>query len=150
MADGDMVTYVVQIGNEPSPEVAAVRHLWVRQTIPPELADDQPRTIEEWRVTGDPGQGYPPYRFTFRTGEYLEPELAARKWIDFAKDWTDGPHLSHRTVTYSAWEQATTGDEVVHLIADGEAVTSCCGRTPFELPRMDRLTVNPDRGHGCG
>lgn len=32
--------------------------------------------------------------------------------------------------------------EPVHLIADGEAVTSCCGRTPFELPRTDRMTVD--------
>lgn len=40
--------------------------------------------------------------------------------------------------------------EIVHVIADGEAVTSCCGRTPFELPRMDRITVDPKLGHGCG
>lgn len=33
--------------------------------------------------------------------------------------------------------------ERVHLIADGEAVTSCCGRTPFELPRTERITVDP-------
>lgn len=24
---------------------------------------------------------------------------------------------------------------------DGEAVTLCCGRSPFELPRTDRMTV---------
>lgn len=35
--------------------------------------------------------------------------------------------------------------ETTHLIADGEAVTLCCGRTPFELPRTDRLTVDPTR-----
>lgn len=39
--------------------------------------------------------------------------------------------------------------EPVHLIADGEAVTSCCGRTPFELPRTDRLTVDPSLAGGC-
>lgn len=32
---------------------------------------------------------------------------------------------------------------VVHLIADGAAVTTCCGRTPFELPRSERITVDP-------
>jgi len=40
--------------------------------------------------------------------------------------------------------------ETVHLIADGEAVTLCCGRTPFELPRTDRLTVDPSLAGGCG
>lgn len=39
---------------------------------------------------------------------------------------------------------------VVHVIADGEAVTSCCGRTPFELPRTDRITTDPRLGIGCG
>lgn len=38
------------------------------------------------------------------------------------------------------WQDAP---ETVHAIADGEAVTSCCGRTPFELPRMERITVDP-------
>lgn len=33
--------------------------------------------------------------------------------------------------------------ETTHLIADGDAVTLCCGRTPFELPRTDRITVDP-------
>jgi hypothetical protein len=40
--------------------------------------------------------------------------------------------------------------EIVHLIADGEAVTLCCGRTPFELPRTDRVTVDPSLARGCG
>lgn len=44
---------------------------------------------------------------------------------------------------------APAGAEAVHLIADGEAVTSCCGRTPFELPRTDRLTVDPKSARGC-
>lgn len=29
-----------------------------------------------------------------------------------------------------------------HVIADGDAVTRCCHRTPFEVPRTDRLTVD--------
>ncbi len=28
----------------------------------------------------------------------------------------------------------------VHLVADGDGVTLCCGRTPFELPRTERVT----------
>lgn len=37
----------------------------------------------------------------------------------------------------------TCSPERAHLIADGEAVTSCCHRTPFELPRTERITVDP-------
>lgn len=39
--------------------------------------------------------------------------------------------------------------ERVHLIKDGDAVTSCCGRTPFELPRSERITVDPALAN-CG
>lgn len=35
--------------------------------------------------------------------------------------------------------------ETVHFIQDGDAVTRCCGRTPFELPRSDRLIVSPEQ-----
>jgi hypothetical protein len=36
--------------------------------------------------------------------------------------------------------------EVIHAIADGSAVTSCCGKTPFELPAAShRLTQNPEQ-----
>ena len=27
---------------------------------------------------------------------------------------------------------------------NGESVTLCCGRSPFELPRTDRMTLDPD------
>lgn len=38
------------------------------------------------------------------------------------------------------------GTEVVHLIRDGSAATSCCRRAPFELAARDghRLTVEPN------
>lgn len=94
----------VTIGGEVSPEVAAVRHLWERRSVPPELANDQPRTIEEWFVFGEPGPGYPTYRFMWRSDEYADPEAAARAFIEFATSWVEGPHLDHRTVTYSEWE----------------------------------------------
>lgn len=33
--------------------------------------------------------------------------------------------------------------ETTHMCpAQGELVTSCCGRTPFELPRADRMTLD--------
>jgi hypothetical protein len=32
----------------------------------------------------------------------------------------------------------------VHACPVGESpVTGCCGRTPFDLPRMDRMTLDP-------
>lgn len=35
--------------------------------------------------------------------------------------------------------------EVVHACPVGDSgVTPCCGRTPFELPRHDRMTVTED------
>lgn len=34
--------------------------------------------------------------------------------------------------------------EVTHACPIGDAVlTPCCNRTPFELPRTDRMTLNP-------
>lgn len=27
---------------------------------------------------------------------------------------------------------------------DGSGVMPCCGRTPFEVPHSDRMTLNPD------
>lgn len=36
--------------------------------------------------------------------------------------------------------------ETVHACPpDGSGLTPCCGRTPFELPRTDRMTVHLDR-----
>jgi hypothetical protein len=104
-APRETVRMTVSIGGQVSPADAAVRHLWQTRPIPPELAHDQPRMIDEWLVTGDPGNGYPPYRYTWRSDEYAEPEAAARAYIDIVGEWAAGPHLAHRTVTYSGWEQ---------------------------------------------
>jgi hypothetical protein len=103
VTDADRITISFQVGGQVSPEAAANQHLWEKRAIPAELADDQPRTVEEWRITGDPGHGYPPYRFTFRSDQYQDPEASARKFCELGGDWANGPHLSHRTVTYSAW-----------------------------------------------
>ena len=36
------------------------------------------------------------------------------------------------------------GDGVTHRCPpEGSGVTSCCGRTPFELPMTDRMTLDP-------
>lgn len=75
--------------------------------------------FEEWRVTGEPGRvhgsavRYPSYDFTFGSparralGEDADPEAAARQFIARIRSrggWEDGPHLLHRTVTISSWE----------------------------------------------
>lgn len=68
------------------------------------------RRYEEWRVTGDPGHGYPPYEFTWSTwtDPDRDPGQAARAFISEVADhkggWVDGPHLSRRTVTVTEWE----------------------------------------------
>lgn len=69
-------------------------------------------THEEWRVTGDPGEAYPPYEFTWsalrNSVHYGDPEAEARSFLallDSVNDkWRDGPHLHKRTVTVTPWE----------------------------------------------
>jgi hypothetical protein len=79
----------------------------------PQLVGVLVTTYEEWRVTGEPGQGYRPYSFTWspstRPGLHdLEGE--ARGFIALLKDvgetWIDGPHLHKRTVTVTDWHDA--------------------------------------------
>jgi hypothetical protein len=79
-------------------------------------------TYSEWRITGDPGEGYPPYTFTFspQRGDD-DPEGSARRFMDLTTDvhhkpWRDGPHLHHRTVTVSEW-----------IAADDQAATDNAG-----------------------
>jgi hypothetical protein len=67
-------------------------------------------TFEEWRVTGDPGEGYPPYAFTFspKRGDE-DPASAARGFMRLVVQhgrWPDGPHLHRRTVAMTDWEPA--------------------------------------------
>lgn len=66
--------------------------------------------VHEWRITGDPGEGYPPYNFLFRSDDIRwqgdAAELNARAQLAIMAehgDWRDGPYLHHRTVTYGPW-----------------------------------------------
>ena len=66
-------------------------------------------TYEEWRVTGNPGEGFPPYTFTFSPirGDQ-DPEKSARGFVALVRDvsdWADGPHLHWRTVTVTDWQE---------------------------------------------
>lgn len=83
---------------------------------------DSVTTVEEWRVTGQPdsahGVEFPPYSFVWRSDEMyddrsrkegrrvLTAEEAAKRFAAHMDSWTDGPHVHHRTVTYTAWEEA--------------------------------------------
>jgi hypothetical protein len=66
-------------------------------------------TYDEWRVTGRPGIGYPPYNFTWSPARGdQDAEFHARGFISLHGNdaWIDGPHLHRRTVTVTEWEQA--------------------------------------------
>lgn len=64
--------------------------------------------VQEWRITGDPGQGYPYYVFVFRSDDprwegEAEQKARAQHAVMAEGNWDDGPHLQHRTVTYTPW-----------------------------------------------
>ena len=67
-------------------------------------------------------------------------EAADRRWAGGTLPMTK---LDMRAALEAAYPLLPKLLETVHLIADGEAVTSCCGRTPFELPRDERITSDP-------
>lgn len=67
--------------------------------------------VQEWRVTGDPGSGYPSYSFVWpRPGakrhdeDPLDGEAAARAFYDGVAVKWQSHALEHRTVTYTPWE----------------------------------------------
>lgn len=66
-------------------------------------------TVEEWRVTGDPGGGFPPYEFVWspqRNPQLGDSGHEARGFVDLVAahgGWPDGPHLSRRIVATTPW-----------------------------------------------
>jgi hypothetical protein len=73
--------------------------------------NDRAGSYEEWRVTGQPGGGYPPYEFVWsrrlRPAAEDDPEAAARRFIEVVgpESWAGGPYLSRRTVVISDWTE---------------------------------------------
>lgn len=74
--------------------------------------DPRDEIFEEWRVTGDPGEGYPKYDFVYspdRNPHLGDPEQMARKFMAMLAErtppWLDGPHLSKRVVRRTQWEE---------------------------------------------
>ena len=64
-------------------------------------------TVTEWEVTGDPGYGYPPYRFVFgaESSRSDDPERDLRAFLSVCGDWKDGPHVRRREVTRTEWRE---------------------------------------------
>lgn len=99
---------------------------------------------------------------TFRRALLGDPSPSMRsaaptaKWLKFTIEDVQRELRGKDLACYCPLDRPCHGDvllevanETVHLIADGEAVTSCCGVTPFELPRTARITVDPTLAGGC-
>ena len=70
-----------------------------------------------------------------RVGDHVELTVTA-----------DAAPLRSHIATHDALrlaEAAHAAGEVVHLMRDEQGLTACCVRTPFELPRTDRMTFDP-------
>lgn len=65
--------------------------------------------ITEWRVTGQPGEGYPEYDFTWSpllgNTHGGSAETLARQFMTMnsIRQWEDGPHLWSRKIVFSGW-----------------------------------------------
>lgn len=89
-------------------------------------------TYEEWRVTGDPGEGFPPYTFTWSPYGYPatgDAEGEARGFVRMIREawdtpWTDGPHLHKRTVTDWTEVDTLSPDEEIQIGARVVAVAA--------------------------
>ena len=81
---------------------------------PTQPAGPAPAVVErfdEWAVIGEPGSGYPPYRFVWSresgpVGGRDDPEQAAKTFAArvLAHRWQTGPELMRRTITRSEWQ----------------------------------------------
>ena len=65
----------------------------------------------------------------------VEGSFTDNRISDEAMGWSDALRRS----------RGGQGDsEIVHACPpDGGGLTPCCGKTPFELPRTDRMTLDP-------
>ena len=104
------------------------------------------------QIDGDESMGYchrnPPIPVKNVSGISTEiPEVSINWWCgEFLKKTKSGSlyealkELQEISIQKSELEQK----RVVHLCPMmGEAVTACCGRSPFELPDYDSITTKP-------
>lgn len=80
------------------------------------MADETTTVVHQWRITGSPDGDYPPYSHVYSSDDprYLgdAAEACARGFLHRVTDrWTDVT-FTHRTVTYSAWEDATRDGDI--------------------------------------
>lgn len=80
--------------------------------------DETVIAVNEWRVTGEPGNGWPSYSHTWRSDRMyddssraegaltLTAEQAARRFAESVGPWDEGPAVSRRTVITTRWEDA--------------------------------------------
>lgn len=73
---------------------------------------DQPHVREEWEVTGEPGEPFPPYRFVFgdpnESNKDGSPEQRARDFVEIVRKgggWYDTIRLRSRVITESPWRE---------------------------------------------
>lgn len=71
--------------------------------------DAMGETYTEWRVTGDPGEGYPPYDYVWSPERFggADQEKVARYFASHSVGWgwRDVPRLWRREVTRSEWRE---------------------------------------------
>ena len=70
------------------------------------MADDT--VIHEWRVTGQLGDEFDPYEYTWRSSDPAWPDAEAAAWAFVDKltgEWTD-VRVQHRTITATPWADA--------------------------------------------
>ena len=102
--------------------------------------------IEEMLATPAPRPVVDRYQLiTVLEGFGQEPDGEDEGWVFFADEPGD---IADAILALLPTEEDIKGE--VHLVAVGAGVTSCCGRSPFELPRDVRITIDPSQAHGCG
>jgi hypothetical protein len=97
------------------------------------MTDQTPYVVHQWRVTGQPDGGFPPYDFAWSSDDRRWPgtaaEVVARGFVARATGSWTGVELLHRTITYSRWERAS---EDGPADAGRDGLPSRCSRAGVE------------------
>jgi hypothetical protein len=71
-----------------------------------------------------------------------DPEERAKTATGLGLGWESARDVLRRMA--AEVQQPETQADAVHACPpDGSGITPCCGRTPFELPRTDRMSADP-------
>lgn len=112
----NMIRLLQHVEQNNGPQLVDGPHLFRRSVSRSDWVSPDPETsvvitgdteaFTEWRVTGEPGPGYPSYTFVYspdRNPRLGDPETAAREAMNVPIPWTAGPHLSMRWVVRGPW-----------------------------------------------